>query len=158
MFCVIGTIYRVYKRTKWKHEMQWKWIWFIFYCALESLLKKSNGNNIYIYIERERERERERDGVTLSNNFLHRLIIFYWINISKILLLDCMFFMFLILTPSFMSIGCHLLFYLKSHLLCTILNVKTWNLNTWLMMSLLILDHLENFQACRVWEENLIQR
>ena len=66
--------------------------------------------------------------VTLSNITLP--IMFYWINISKIPLLN---YIFSILfththththTPSFLPIGCYLLFNLENHLLCTMLNTK----------------------------------
>ena len=61
---------------------------------------------------------------------LYHLITFYWINLQNIQALNYMFIMFLTPTPSFVSIKCDLPFDLKAHILCTILNAKTEDLNT----------------------------
>ena len=77
-------------------------------------------------------------------------ITFYWINISKILLFNYMFSIFLTYIPSFITIRCYLLFNLESHLLCIILYTKNWNLNIWSMTWLLISYYFEILQAFRV--------
>ena len=77
-------------------------------------------------------------------------ITFYWINISKILLFNYMFSIFLTCIPSFITIRYYLLFNLESHLLCIILYTKNWNLNIWSMTWLLISYYFEILRAFRV--------